>query len=235
MGHPHRHCGAHARRDEEDTLTLEFVDIETYDPAYCQASTRATGKQCRQRPIKGSTVCRYHGGRLTRVKQAAARRVAIEDARELVSRLGGIIDVDPLDALLEMVKEAAWNVAAYRIALQELGIHVSGDEHHADGTPGVAVASNYDEKGKRDPAAPHILVSMYDAERDRLAKYSKMCLDAGVDERRVRIVEAQAQKLGEVVEAAIRSLNPTPDQYHAALQAAAKAMRAISAGTPDAR
>lgn len=217
-------------------MALEFVDgIQELDPKRCRA-TKLNGQQCGCKPITGSTVCRYHGGGTRHVKQAAARRIAIQNARDLVVRLGGSIDVDPLDALLEMVKEAAWNVAAYRIALDELGIHVSSaDEHVAEtgGTKvghGVAIASSYDEKGKRDPAAPHILVAMYSSERDRLARYAKMCLDAGVDERRVRIVEAQAQQLGSVVEAAVRSLNPTPDQYREALQAAAKAMRQLTAG-----
>lgn len=210
-------------------MALEFVDgIQELDPKRCRA-TKLNGQQCGCKPITGSTVCRYHGGGTRHVKQAAARRIAIQNARDLVVRLGGSIDVDPLDALLEMVKEAAWNVAAYRIALDELGIHVGNDEHK-EGKPGVAVASSFDEKGKRDPAAPHILVAMYSSERDRLARYAKMCLDAGVDERRVRIVEAQAQQLGSVVEAAVRSLNPTPDQYREALQAAAKAMRQLTAG-----
>ena len=211
-------------------MALEFVDgIQELDPKRCRA-TKLNGQQCGCKPITGSTVCRYHGGGTRHVKQAAARRIAIQNARDLVVRLGGSIDVDPLDALLEMVKEAAWNVAAYRIALDELGIHV-GPIEHAGTTKGAGVAVQaVPGEHNIEPARPHVFVELYDRERDRLARYSKMCIDAGVEERRIRIVEAQAQKLGEVVEAAVRSLNPTPDQYRGALQAAAKAMRQLGAG-----
>lgn len=213
-------------------MTIQFVDDIPggYDPTRCRAVNRTNGMQCKRYPLHGTTVCRTHGGLSPRTQAAARRRIALENARREIARLGGLIDIEPLDALLEMVQESAANVAAYRLAISELGIHVSGEEHH-EGSTGVAIASSFDDKGKRDPAAPHILVAMYDTERDRLAKYSKMCLDAGVDERRVRIVEAQAQQLGAVVDAAVRALNPTPDQYRTAVQAAAKAMRQLSATT----
>jgi hypothetical protein len=213
-------------------VAVEFVEAipgGEIDPKYCHAISRRSGTQCRRFPIKGAKVCRFHGGNAPQVRAGAARRIAIQNATLLVARLGGTINIDPLDALLEMVQEAAANVAAYRLAIQELGIHVGQDENR-EGQTGVAVASSYDDKGGRDPAAPHILVNMYDAERDRLAKYSKMCIDAGVEERRVRLVEAQAQKLGAVVEAAVRALNPTPDDYRRAVQAAAQAMRQLAAG-----
>ncbi len=177
-----------------------------------------------------------HGGSAPQVRAAAQRRIAIEGATRQLARLGMLVDIDPLDALLEQVHEAAANVAAYRLAVMELGIQVgTGDEHVAeaggsDVVGGVAVPSSYDEKGKRDPAAPHILVAMYNDERDRLARYAKLCLDAGVDERRVRLVEHQARAIGEVVEAALRALDPTPELLQAGLKAAAAKMRLLAAG-----
>lgn len=189
----------------------------------CTARTKK-GNPCRGKAIRGANVCRMHGGAAPQVRAAAARRVAISDIRKEAARLGEMIDVDPIDAILEMVKEAAANVAALRLALAELHIDV-----RVDGTA-IAFPSNIDNRGSRDPALPHVLVVMYDQERDRLVRYSKTALEAGVDERRLLLAEQQAQKLGKVVEAAVRALNPTPEQYQAALQAAAKTLRQLNAG-----
>lgn len=42
----------------------------------CSATSRQTGEQCKNPPIKGGTVCRYHGGGAPAVKQKAALRLA---------------------------------------------------------------------------------------------------------------------------------------------------------------
>lgn len=189
---------------------------------YCTARAKGSGRRCKRRVSPGAVVCRMHGGAAPQVIAAAERRVALAGVEREVARLGLRVEVDPLDALLELVHESAANVAVYRMALQDLEITVA-----ADGA--VAIPESHDEKGKRDPALAHILVTMYDQERDRLARYSKMCVDAGVEERKVKLVEGQAQALGKVVEAAIRALNPTAEEYRVAVQAAAKVMRELGA------
>lgn len=189
----------------------------------CVAVSRRTGKPCGSWPVRGSTVCRVHGGGAPQVRAAAARRVAIAEAHKVVARLGGVIGVDPLDALVEMVHEAAWNVAAYRLVIERYDVTVG-----LDGA--VAVPEVRDGTGVQNAAQVHILVQAYDQERDRLVRYAKLCVDAGVDERRVRIAESQGQLLARVVQAAVDATNPTPQERRAAIKAGAEAMRELGAG-----
>lgn len=42
----------------------------------CAADSRQTGEQCKNAPIRGGTVCRFHGGAAPQVKQKAALRLA---------------------------------------------------------------------------------------------------------------------------------------------------------------
>lgn len=189
----------------------------------CQARTK-TGAECKRFAIRGGVVCATHGGSAPQVRAAANRRIALRDIESAAVRLGMSVDVDPIDAILEMVAESAANVAAYRMALEDLEITVA-----ADGSA-VAVPASYDKRGGRDPALAHILVEMYNTERDRLVNYSKKALDAGVDERRVRVAEATAQRLGKVIEAAVAACNPTSEERAAALQAAGRVLRQLTAG-----
>lgn len=53
-------------------------------PKRCKAHNRQ-GNPCGQYAVPGATVCHYHGGSVPAVKRAAARRLAQEEAAELVA------------------------------------------------------------------------------------------------------------------------------------------------------
>lgn len=188
------------------------------DNRRCVATTR-NGARCKQYAIHGGTVCRHHGGSVKRVKRAAARRVALQGITREAARLGQHLDVDPLQAIVEMVREAAGNVAAYRLGIDGLGIEVA-----ADGS-GVAFPSSYDDKGKRDPALAHILVEMYNGERERLVRFSKMALDAGIEVKRLELAQEQASRVADAIRAAVDASGVTGDQRRAALAAGAQVLR----------
>lgn len=185
----------------------------------CTAKAKKTGKRCSNRPVPGLNVCRYHGGGAPQARAAGARRVALAGITKEAARLGQLVDVDPLQAIVEMVREAAGNVAAYRLGIDGLGIQVA-----ADGS-GVAVPSNYDEKGKRDPALAHILVEMYNSERERLVRFSKMALDAGVQIKQLELAQEQASLVADAIRAAVDASGVTGDQRRAALAAGAQVLR----------
>lgn len=191
----------------------------------CTAKSKRSGEQCRAWAMRGLSVCHKHGG-ATKAAEAKRREVVARHeaekavARE-IKRLGESIDVHPLDALLDLVHEAAANVAALRLFVGELGIEVD-----ADG--GIALPERvleWEHSGTHVPARQHILVVMYGEERDRLARWAKLCLDAGIDERRVRMQEARGREMAEVVREAIDAMSPTPAQREAGYRAAAEAMR----------
>lgn len=161
-------------------------------------------RPCGRFPTRGSRVCTSHGSGSATARAAAARQVALAAAEEELARLGGRVGVEPADAMLAMVQEAAWNVAVYRRLVQSLELHTVDD--------GGEIAGGDDEDRVIDPrvlasglaarvdptnwrAAPHVFVAMYDAERERLVKWAKACRDAGVDEHRMRVLEGQAEQL----------------------------------------
>ena len=45
------------------------------EPLRCTAKSKTTGKQCRNTPIPGGTVCVSHGGSIPAVKAAAQRKM----------------------------------------------------------------------------------------------------------------------------------------------------------------
>jgi hypothetical protein len=189
------------------------------DDRRCTATSKQTHERCKNAAIAGGNVCRFHGGRAGQVLAKAKQRVELAKVEAELVRLGGSIDVDPGEALLVMVKEAAWNVAFLRELIAELPTHpvvltedvvdelLEGQPHggalkRKDLRPGTVVPGLYGPDHNGD-GKPHILVAMYEAERDRLVQYSGMALKAGVEERRLRLVEADVQKLFEAVSAAL--------------------------------
>lgn len=176
-------------------------------PGRCGARLRGTDppRYCKLHPVPGGARCtRFHGGKAPQVRAAAAVRYtrdqALAAARSELARLGGAyVDLDPLDGLLDLYREAAWNVEVLRVAIGDLRPVV--DEHGAIAIPEQVV--HFEKGGTHVPAAEHILVAMYDRERDRAARYAKLCLEAGVEERRVKVAEQDAQRLGRAFGAAL--------------------------------
>src|SRR4029079_8562013 len=80
----------------------------------CRAHSSRTGEQCKNAAIKGSTVCRFHGGAAKQVKANA--RARLENAAELMARnlLGLAVGADN-----ENVKLGATNSALDRAGISK--------------------------------------------------------------------------------------------------------------------
>lgn len=161
----------HGRAERALTLT---------DDKRCTAKAKGSGERCKLPAIPGLPTCRRHGS-ATKVGLAKSERyLAVERIRE---HLGVPLEVDPHEAILSAVHEAAGNVAYLRPLM-------------TDKTNTTALM---DVQGK-----PHTnpVLAFYNDERDRLARFAKMAIDAGIDERRVRIAESHAGRLGEALDRA---------------------------------
>lgn len=161
---------------------------------------RTNGLPCGQMPAPGGVgVCGRLHGASPQAKRKAAERLALGRARaelEREGRLGGgQIDVDPADAMIAMVREAAFNVAVLRDLVAGLDTSMDAEGPGALG----AIASLMGSQAKLNEAAPHVWVTMYDAERERLVKWSKACRDAGVDEAVLRLEERRADELAGIL------------------------------------
>jgi len=173
------------------------------------------GQQCAHVPTVGATVCRYHGGAAPQVIKAGKARRAKEDAAKKLAKLGQPIEgLDPTDVLLGLVWEAAGNVAFLRRKVQQLQQGWVGrvysetlpDAKGDDDDPGEPGDGIVGPTHLGDGGA-HIYLQLYAEWCEKLAKFSKMAIEAGIVERQVRIAEQQAELMAQVIRGVLRDLN----------------------------
>lgn len=155
----------------------------------CTGHSSRTGQPCKQNPIDGLTVCKFHGGGTKAARAAGRRRVTEAAAVVEAARFATRRDIHPADALLELVQWTAGEVDYWRGKVDGL------DD---DELAGALVTKTEVGEDKGQPtdlttteAAEHIYIRMLGKASDRLATYAAAALRAGVDERRVRIAEQQ--------------------------------------------
>jgi hypothetical protein len=189
------------------------VTSKVLDRGVCGANRRQGGGPC-QLPAGHGTDhlgvgrCKWHGGNTTSQRKAAA----VEMARAHVASLGLPVDVEPHEVLI-LATQVSWAEVVYcdqemaklgasQLAGQAVTRHTRPRSLGKDGEdPDEPVT----EERELAPAL-HIWMVARAAAMERAAKFAKMALDAGVDERRVRVQEAQADRLASVVNAVIRDL-----------------------------
>ena len=179
----------------------------------CTAKAKSTGVQCARYAIEGASTCRVHGSGSKKAKAAAARRVAeakaAEAAEKAVTTLGLSRDVSPSEALLEEVRWTAGHVDWLRDRVRE----VERDElvwgktkwkqtDSADGPIEETV----------ETASTSVWYDLYEKERKHLVAVCTAALRAGVEERRVRLAEAQGEQVAAVIRAILDDLGLTLEQ-----------------------
>lgn len=189
-------------------------------------SRRATPEKpdyCESWPVKGTPVCRMHGGSAKQVKRAAAVRAAkveaIAEAERMVARAG--VEADPLEHLLESLYRAAalvevWGRMVADIdaqAAREMGENVRGelgyvevDDEDSHDVLRVEAKDRLMGLNHKGEASVHPYVIEYNQALDRRAKFAKMCLDAGVAERQIKLAEEQAQMIASVINGILSDL-----------------------------
>ena len=175
--------------------------------AICGAKTRS-GEPCRQRPMLGQRRCRMHGGSSPVALRAAERRIASVEAARQVEVWGGRLDVNPAEALLELVQSKAAEVAYWNHRVAGL------DEAER---AGLLVAETTFGEGPQGPvdtatrkASPHVFVVLLHKAQDQLASFSAAALRAGVDEALVRLATVQASAVVEFARRAIEVARERP-------------------------
>ena len=223
------------------------------DDRRCIAKSKATGKQCGRKPIPGGLVCGYHGGKAPQVAKKAAERVAKENAMQEARRMMQVSGetMSELEHLLYALRRAyklSLIYAEMLAALDEAGeLMVSeGDEPRRgwarrvwlpkvkDPDSGEMVGGFY--KVEIDPLLTagkdkyhiHPFVQEFNHWCQEHARIAKLCLDANVDERRVKATEDVAQEFIRLMEASFDRLGLPPEKRQAERQAIARdSMRLI--------
>lgn len=196
---------------------------QTHDK--CSAHNRA-GKPCGRRPLKGQKVCQLHGGKAPQSLRAGERRLELEKAQR---KFGLPREIAPDQALLEEVHRTAGHVAYLQTKVQQLdeAALVWGTTEIKDKTGGDDWGHTQVEK-----AQPSIWYELYARERLHLTNVCKAALAAGVEERRVRLAEAQGQVLASVIQKILADLDLSPEQSRRAPQVASKHLRLVASGQP---
>jgi hypothetical protein len=169
-----------------------------------------------------------HGGKSPRALQAAEERIERARIGRELARIG-ILDEDPIEGLLVEVGRSAAAVEFIEGEISQL------DQLWVQRRDVKVTEQPVEEGGlSRSPrevtikdAVPHVLVRMWGEERERHARFCKMALDAGIDERRVRIQEEQGVMMARVIAAVLDDLGLSRDQRQAANKAVGRHLRAL--------
>ena len=197
----------------------------------CTAKAKSTGVQCARYAIEGASTCRVHGSGSRKAKAAAARRVAeakaAAEAEKAVTTLGLSRDVSPSEALLEEVRWTAGHVDWLRDRVRE----VERDElvwgktkwKQTDSADGPI-------KETVEGATPSVWYDLYEKERKHLVAVCTAALRAGVEERRVRLAEAQGAQVAEVIRAILDDLSLTLEQQQKVATVVPARLRLLAGG-----
>jgi len=123
----------------------------------------------------GSGFCRLHDNK-------ALDKAASAEAKAIVAKFGGRMDVHPAQALLELVQNKAAEVEYWRVRATE----AESWKDLAD----VGIGGQVYKK---------VTLAMLHESEDQLAKFSQACVKVGVAEVRVRAMAVQGQAIVEAM------------------------------------
>lgn len=155
------------------------------DPVkFCGAKKRRQEDTCRRGAGWGTDHpgwgrCKLHGGSAPSGR-AAAKRAAAEHA---VVTYGLAVEIDPHEAL----EQELWRTQGH---VQYLGWLVSDLEQRD-----LKQYQHTDDGGMIE--RPAIWVELYQRERKHLTEVAKTCINVGIEERRVRVIESLGSEIAE--------------------------------------
>ena len=183
---------------------------QRHDKPKCGANKKQSAGMCR-RPAgwgtdhPGTGQCKLHGGCMPNNRIAAME----QQARKAVETYGLPRDISPTDALLEEVRYSAGHVAWLRAKVAEL--------EAADLVWGVTEevdkgATEFAGIDTTHAATVNMWLELYFRERKHLLDLTKTAISVGIEERRVRLAEAQGSLMNDVIRRILARLSLTPDQ-----------------------
>lgn len=156
--------------------------------------------------------CKLHGGNTPNANRSAEA----ESARKAVQTLGLPVDIGPADALLQEIQRTAGHVAWLGAEIAKLekdeltwGLYEENIEPDIMNTDSEVITTRVTGRMRADS---HVLYKMYRDERKHLATTCKLALDAGVNERIVRMYEQVGDVFVGIIERILDRLQLTDEQ-----------------------
>jgi hypothetical protein len=209
--------GLRVRRDGDcdGTRPDPVAAADPKAPAYCGATKKSGDGHCKRPQGWGTNHpgvgrCKLHGGASPQAEVTGVVQLA---RREAVVMGAPIDNLTPEVALLECIRIAGGEVAYASERIAEL------QPEDAVG-PVITTRPLKEEKGAEHPServyeegppALHIWIEVRAKAMDRLVKYSEVAIKAGLEERRVRVAEAQGQLMAEAVRGILVDLGVAED------------------------
>ena len=163
------------------------------DADRCTAKSKQSGERCKRGTTPGVDKCYIHAGVS---KAELAGRAAEEEAKRAVITYGLPRDVSPSDALLEEVRFTAGHVAWLRGRVSDLAPDALtwGTREMVD-----KQATEFPGTDTTEAAAVNMWLELYYRERKHLVDVCKAAISVGIEERMVRLAEAQGALLNDVI------------------------------------
>lgn len=161
----------------------------------CTATSKQTGERCRQRPIPGGTVCRFHGGKAPAVAAKAAERQAEEAAAKTLRKVWDPNAAPVTDAVAAMQR-------------------LAGQLHHSTGVLGARLGGEEpcEECGRSDldMSSPEALAWL------RVVREQRQLLEAmerlGIAQRYVQVESARVELMAVALERVFEVLGLDEEQ-----------------------
>lgn len=173
------------------------MDFRLSPDGKCTATSKQSGKPCKRDAAVGLDKCSVHCG-LSKAKRDEIGEAfrAHQAAEKAVVTYGLPRDISPTEALLEEVRYTAGHVAWLREQVQAL----EADELVWGVTEKVEKnATEFEGTDTTSAAKPNAWLELYYRERKHLVDVTKAAIQAGIEERRVKLAEAQGHLVAEVI------------------------------------
>lgn len=166
----------------------------------CTARAKGTGERCRRAPIRGATVCFVHGGMAPQVRAKAARRLEVEEVEAEIRNALAFESLDGVSNPVEILSELAARALATERALSARVNELAADDRLRYRAAGAGTEQLRAEVG------------LWERWHKQAASLVETLAKLNLDERRVRLTEAQGNLVAEVLRAIFARLALSPAQ-----------------------
>lgn len=180
------------------------IHLDPWGNSACTGHLRGSGgkEPCSKSPIRGHHVCRSHGGAHPKTKAKAEQNLALMGAMGEIGTLMRECDVEeqnPVDGLLEVVRVSGAMMRLLAIKVGELQEDPEVREVLVEGRDGslstkrVTDGEAFWGLNARGEMTPHIYAQLLETWTGRYERACKTALDAGIEERRIRLAEETSE------------------------------------------